>query len=226
MEQRSKKNKEKKKEINKWKWAFLSLITILLALVFYFISLLGSSSIEKAQEEEPNLTEEIEIKSGITKEDAEFVLNSYLDTQTDEGKNTYQVEIDDRIKLSAQIKMTALKVPMTLVFEPYATEKGNLQLRLESMDLASLSLPVNLLLSILANQMDLPDYIQIDSEEEMILVDFNELKNYYPYGIKLERVNLENNDIQLKLYVNKDTLKRALDFEKESQSSSEEDIES
>ena len=219
MNERTRKEKNDKK-VNKWKWAFLLLLFIILLGFFAFLKLLEPRSIEKSKEPVSSTAGEIEITSSLSKEDAEFVMNSYLDTQTEDENISYQIEIDEVIDLTSTIKIQSLELPIEMTFEPFATEEGNLQLHARSMEVASFSLPLGLVLTVLTNQIDLPEYVQVDSKEKIIFVDFNGLRNYYPYGIQLERVDLKTDDIQLKLFVNKDTLKRALDFEKKIQSNS------
>lgn len=221
MEEKRRQKPKEKKEINKWKWAFLLLLSLLLFLIFFFIRLLNPSSIEESEEIDKTQSEEIEITSNINKKDAEFIMNNYLNTQKESKNISYKIRIEDTIQLSSKIKIMNLELPLTISFLPYSTEKGNLQLRAESMKLASLSLPVSSVLAILANQMNLPHYIQIDSDQKMIVVNFNDLKEYYPYRIEIDKIDLENNDIKLKLFVNKDTLIRALDYEKEIRSNSD-----
>lgn len=225
MEETSRQNKKIKRKTNKWKWAFLTLVSLMLLVFFFFIRALMPISTEEIEQSESPTTikeEEIEIASSLTKEDAEFIMNSYLKAQMKEEGSSYQIKIDEDLVLSASLKMMALELPLTLTFDPYATEDGNLQLRAKSLELASLSLPVTAVLSVLDNQMDLPSYIDLDSEEKMILVDFSDLRHYYPYGVELEKVDLKNNDIRLKLFVNKDTLIRAIDSEKDESNSIEE----
>lgn len=219
MNERTRKDKNNKK-VNKWKWAFLILLSIILIGFFAILRLLEPRSIEKSKEPVYSTADEIEITSSLSKEDAEFVMNSYLDTQTEDENISYQIEIDEVIDLTSTIKIQSLELPIEMTFEPFATEEGNLQLHARSMEVASFSLPLGLVLTVLTNQIDLPEYVQVDSKEKIIFVDFNGLRNYYPYGIQLERVDLKTDDIQLKLFVNKDTLKRALDFEKKIQSNS------
>lgn len=219
MNEKTRKEKNVKK-VNKWKWAFLLLLFIILLGFFAFLKLLEPRSIEKNKDTVYSTADEIEITSSLNKKDAEFVMNSYLDTQTEDENISYQIEIDEVIDLTSTIKIQSLELPIEMTFEPFATDKGNLQLRAQSMEVASLSLPLGLVLKLLTNQIDLPEYVQVDSKEKIIQVDFNGLRNYYPYGIELERVDLKTDDIQLKLFVNKDTLKRALDFEKKIQSNS------
>lgn len=219
MNEKTRKEKNVKK-VNKWKWAFLLLLFIILLGFFAFLKLLEPRSIEKNKDPVYSTADEIEITSSLNKKDAEFVMNSYLDTQTEDENIRYQIKIDEVIDLTSTIQISSLELPIKMVFEPFATDKGNLQLRAQSMEVASVSLPLGLVLKLLTNQIDLPEYVQVDSKEKIIQVDFNGLRNYYPYGIELERVDLKTDDIQLKLFVNKDTLKRALDFEKKIQSNS------
>lgn len=214
MNKTSRQKNKNQQEVNKWKWAFISLVTILLLVFFLFVRALMPISIEEREPQALSPTDDkIELSSALSKEDAEFIMNSYLNVQADSDSPSYQIEIEEELKFASTVNLLGLELPFILTFDPYATEEGNLQLRAKSMDLASLSLPVSAVLSALGSQMDLPDYIQIDSDEKMILVDFNELENYYPYGIELEKVDLETDEIRLKLSVNKDTLKRALDSE-------------
>lgn len=225
MEETSRQNKKSHKKINKWKWAFLTLVSLVLLVFFFFIRALLPISTEKLEQNEFPIVDnedKIEIGSSLRKEDAEFIMNSYLEAQMEEEGPSYQIKIEEDLNLSASLKIMGLELPFTIAFDPYATEDGNLQLRARSMELASLSLPVSAVLSALSSQMDLPTYIDLDSAEKMILVDFSELRDYYPYGVELEKIDLKNNDIRLKLFVNKDTLIRALDSEEDEPSLIEE----
>lgn len=223
MEEKRRQKSKEKKEINKWKWAFLLLLSLLLLLLFFFIRLLDPSSIEESEKTDKAELKEIEITSSINKRDAEFIMNNYLDTQKENKNVSYQIKIEDTLQLSSKIKIMNLELPLKISFAPYSTENGNLQLRAESMKLASLSLPVSSVLAILANQMNLPHYIQIDSDKKMVVVNFNDLQTYYPYRIEIDKIDLKNNDIKLKLFVNKDTLIRALDYEKKIRSNSDDE---
>lgn len=216
MEKTSRQNRQESGKVNYWKWAFISLIALLvLGVILLLQAIRPINSVEDSVSKTPiDPKGEIEIVSELSKEDVEFVLNSFLEVETKDSPASYQVKLDEELELASKIEWMGLTIPFSLTFEPYATEDGNLQLRAQSVEVASFSLPVSAIMAALGNQMDLPTFIQLDSDSQMILVDFNQLHNFYPYGIELEKVDLENDEIQLKLFVNKATLKRALDSEK------------
>lgn len=216
MEKTSRQNRQESGKVNYWKWAFISLIALLvLGVILLLQAIRPINSVEDSANKTPiDPKGEIEMVSELSKEDVEFVLNSFLEVETKDSPASYQVKLDEELELASKIEWMGLTIPFSLTFEPYATEDGNLQLRAQSVEVASFSLPVSAIMAALGNQMDLPTFIQLDSESQMILVDFNQLHNFYPYGIELEKVDLENDEIQLKLFVNKATLKRALDSEK------------
>lgn len=216
MEKTSRQNRQESGKVNYWKWAFISLIALLvLGVILLLQAIRPINSVEDSANKTPiDPKGEIEIVSELSKEDVEFVLNSFLEVETKDSPASYQVKLDEELELASKIEWMGLTIPFSLTFEPYATEDGNLQLRAQSVEVASFSLPVSAIMAALGNQMDLPTFIQLDSESQMILVNFNQLHNFYPYGIELEKVDLENDEIQLKLFVNKATLKRALDSEK------------
>lgn len=216
MEKTSRQSEQESAKVNYWKWAFISLIAVLvLSVILLLQAIRPINSVEDSANKTPiDPKGEIEMVSELSKEDVEFILNSFLEVESKDSPASYQVKLDEELELASKIEWMGLRIPFLLTFEPYATEDGNLQLRAQSVELASFSLPVSAIMAALGNQMNLPTFIQLDSESQMILVDFNQLHNFYPYGIELEKVDLENDEIQLKLFVNKATLKRALDSEK------------
>lgn len=213
MSESTRQKKQTIKKVNYWKWAFLSLVGVLLIGIFSLVRLTRSVTTLQDETERPETdqTEAIEIVSELSKADVEFVLNSFLEAELKEMPTPYQIQIEENMVLSSAVDLMGLTIPFALTFEPYATEEGNLQLRAQAVEVASLSLPVNVIMAALGNQMDLPSFIQLDSKAQMILVNLNELHHYYPYGIELEKVDLINDEIRLKLFVNKDTLKQTLD---------------
>lgn len=213
MSEPKRQGKQARKKVNYWKWALLSLLGVLVMGVFFLVRLTRpvTSTQDQTEQPTPDRTEAIEIVSELSKADVEFVLNSFLEAELEAAPTPYQIRIEEDMVLSSAVDIMGLTIPFSLTFEPYATEDGNLQLRAQKVEVASLSLPVSVIMAALGNQMDLPSFIQLDSETQMILVNLNELHHYYPYGVALEKVDLINDEIRLKLFVNKATLKQALD---------------
>lgn len=214
-EKRSRPPKEKS-AMNWWKWAFISLFTLLLIGLFWLIHAVQPVRIdqEDAEQEIVSVDEEVALVSNLTKEDAATIMNIYLETVEENEVGSYEIVLEDQLEIQARVDIFQWQVPYTLSFEPLVTENGNLQLRADTIELSSFTMPVSTVLSVLANELDLPPFIGVDSGEQMILIDFNKLSEEYDVGVTMEKIDLENNEIELKLSLNKDTLLETMKFEK------------
>lgn len=214
-EKRSRNNKEKT-SINFWKWAFLSLVSLIVIGLFLFVRALQPVSIKESDPKNTTeLTNELSLVSTITTEDAEVLMNQSIEAMLIDEQLSYEVILDDQLEIRSTVKLFTFEVPYTLFLDPYVTEDGNLQLRANAIELANFSLPVSAVLSLLAGELELPFYIGVDSAAKIILIDFNELSTRHGIGITMKKIDLENNEIQLKLSVNQATLIEALNFDKE-----------
>lgn len=210
--------KKNKSSFNGWKWAFISLVSlILIGLFFLFRALQPVSMQEEATKQSLESTDEVSLVSTITTEDAETIMNSSIKAMITDEQFSYEVVLDEQLEIHSNVELFSFKIPYTLFFDPYVTEDGNLQLRADAIQLANFSLPVSAVLSLLAGELELPPYIGVDSELQLILIDFNKMSAAYDFGITMQKVDLENNDIQLKLSVNQATLIEAIHFENNSQ---------
>lgn len=214
-EKRSRNNKGKT-SINFWKWAFLSLVSLIIIGLFLFVRALQPVSIkESVPKNTVELKDELSLVSTITTEDAEVLMNQSIEAMLIDEQLAYEVSLDEQLEIRSTAKLFTFEVPYTLFLDPYVTDDGNLQLRADAIELANFSLPVSAVLSLLAGELELPFYIGVDSAAKIILIDFNELSTQHGIGITMEKIDLENNEIQLKLSVNQATLIEALNFDKE-----------
>src|SRR5699024_7863690 len=199
-EQRRTKNKEKNSSVNWWKWAFLGLI---LVLILFFVQLMGSFQsvlINKPNDTEVAYTDqEMVFTTSTNREDTEQFINTFLTTALDEEDNHFYVELKDQLLVHGQLEVFQLNVPFTLAFDPYVLENGNVQLRADSVELGTFSLPVGATMSLFANQLKVPDFIAIDSEKEMIVINLNELETEQNIGIQMVRIDLPEDEIQMNL---------------------------
>lgn len=198
---RKNKNNQKNKTVNWWKWAFLALITLIILLFISLIVAIRPVSVnEPNMETVENSEDELVLEASLTKSDTESFLNTYLATVSDEGMN-YTVQLTNQLEVNGDVPVFGFTIPFTLTFDPYVLENGNIQLRADSLDLASFSLPVSTVMNLIVDQLEIPDFIAFDSEEQMIVVNLNELRETTMIGITLEKIDLENDDIQLNVHV-------------------------
>lgn len=205
--QRRTTSKKNKSSANWWKWAFLSLVTLLILFIMWLMSSIQSVSINEPNKNATEYTnQEMVFTTNTNRADTERFINTFLSTTLDEEYNHFSIELQDELNVHGYLEIFQFDVPFILSFDPYVTENGNVQLRAESVELGSFSLPVKAAMSLLANQLDVPDFISINSEEEMIVINLNELSEDQDVGIQMVRIDLPEDDIEMKLYFHEEMI--------------------
>ena len=206
-EQRRAKNREKKSSVNWWKWAFLGLVLVLILFVVQLMGSFQSVSINEPNNNEVTHTDqEMVFTATASREDTEQFINTFLSTVLDEEENNFSVELKDQLLVHGQLEVFQLNVPFTISFDPYILENGNVQLRASAVELGSFSLPVGATMSLVADQFYVPDFIAIDSEEEMIVINLNEFNTEQNISVEMVRIDLPEDEIQMNLYIHEDEI--------------------
>ena len=206
-EQRRAKNREKKSSVNWWKWAFLGLVLVLILFVVQLMGSIQSVSINEPNNNEVTHTDqEMVFTATANREDTEQFINTFLSTVLDEEENNFSVELKDQLLVHGQLEVFQLNVPFTISFDPYILENGNVQLRASAVELGTFSLPVGATMSLVADQFYVPDFIAIDSEEEMIVINLNEFNTEQNIGVEMVRIDLPEDEIQMNLYIHEDEI--------------------
>lgn len=206
-EQRRAKNREKKSSVNWWKWAFLGLVLVLILFVVQLMGSFQSVSINEPNNNEVTHTDqEMVFTATANREDTEQFINTFLSTVLNEEENNLSVELKDQLLVHGQLEVFQLNVPFTISFDPYILENGNVQLRASAVELGSFSLPVGATMSLVADQFYVPDFIAIDSEEEMIVINLNEFNTEQNISVEMVRIDLPEDEIQMNLYIHEDEI--------------------
>ena len=207
-EQRRTKNQKKSSAINWWKWAFIGLILVLVLFSVQLMRSFQSVSINQPNHTKVTQTDqEMVFTASTNREDTEQFINTFLSTAFEEESQHFYVELKDQLLINGQLEVFKLDVPFTISFDPYVLENGNVQLRADSVELGTFSLPVSATMSLFANQLDIPDFIAIDSEEEMIVINLNELDATQSMRIQMIRIDLPEDEIQMNLYIDDEMIK-------------------
>jgi uncharacterized protein YpmS len=199
---RSNRQRSEGKSINGWKWAFILLVTIIAIAFFAVIRSVQPVRINEANTEMTNRpNDEVVLTTEINKEDTEVVVNTFLDERLNDENQNLTFALNEDIDITGTVQFLGFDVPFGMAMTPYVLENGNLQLRATSVDLASFSLPVSTVLSLLVNQVEWPSFIAIDSDSQMIVINLNELSAHYEVDVAVTYINLENDEIRINLYV-------------------------
>lgn len=212
--QQTRQGNEKKQRANLWKWAFFGLLTLIVGFFIYL-----AVSIQPVVINGPNLepvtvsNEAIELSTEMNKEDAEQVVNAYLNTTLGQEFSGYQIALTDQLEIHGPLTVFGFEVPFALYFEPFVQENGNIQLRGETVELANFSLPVSAVMSLLARQIDFPEFIAVNSEEQVIMLNLNELTKDYNFDLEMTKIDLEAGILELNLRMDESAMMNQLQME-------------
>ncbi|GAA0372291.1 hypothetical protein GCM10008932_24450 [Alkalibacterium iburiense] len=197
-------NRKPRRQRNGWKWAFFILLVAILALFGWLVYRLQpveqdneSSEVVSRVETEGVLTFDL----STNKDDLNHLVNLYLEEELGEEFEGYSVSIDEFVDLAGTIDVLGFPVQFTLIMEPLVMENGDLQLKAESIQLGSFDLPLSLTMNILSQQLDLPEWMRVNSEDEYILVAFNEFQLENGAYFQMDYIDLEDDDIRLTIFL-------------------------
>lgn len=183
-------------------WAFLILLGIIISLSIWIIVRLQPISSENTGEQVGDLTvieDSLRFEVVTDKNQLNRVINLYLEEELDEQFAGYNVVIDEDVQLSGALKVFGFDVDFLLRMDPYVVDDGNLQLRATSIQLGSFDLSIGIAMNVLSQQLDLPQWIRVDSEQQMILVALNEFQLENDVQFAMQRIDLQEDDIRLNI---------------------------
>lgn len=205
---------------NPWKIAFFSLlIGLILALggtYLYVIHLINSnqnavntvtSQVTTSQQaSETSLAFDV----NLTKAQLSQLLNQSLqETKNLTGPMT--ITIEDKIVLKGSTEFLGLSVPYVLQASPFIMDNGNLQLKVDSFKLSGLSLPSSTALSSIGNQENLPTWLGIDSQNQLIVLQLNQLNFGEKNSVVVKSIDLPADSIVFSVSFSQEQLQKILD---------------
>lgn len=183
-------------------WAFLILLGVIISLSIWIIVRLQPSSSENTGEQAGDVTvieDSLSFEVVTDKNQLNRVINLYLEEELDEQFTGYNVMIDEDVQLSGALQVFGFDVDFLLRMDPYVVDDGSLQLRATSIQLGSFDLPIGIAMNVLSQQLDLPYWIRVDSEQQMILVALNEFQLENDVQFAMQRIDLQEDDIRLNI---------------------------
>ena len=191
-----------KKKRNYWKFAFLALIAINL---FVMISSLIPSR-TKHQVSTTQIVEQGENWMEVTLSKTEIQNILEIVTKKNQIENPRFpnfVMNDSVIQITGDAKALGVTVPYKMTTVPYVTEEGAIQLKIQSVQLAGLSLPLFLAMGRL-QQMEFPEWFQLNAEQQYFLLNLSGL--YEGNMIKAKKFNLKTNEFIFSVSISKDNI--------------------
>ncbi|EXJ22605.1 YfaA [Alkalibacterium sp. AK22] len=189
------------RETSGWKWAFFILLVLVGSIVFWIGWQLRPTeqSTQSIRTEGTAVAEGDELVFELTsnRQQLNQVVNVYLSRELGDDFSGYTFTIDENVELSGTIQVVNFDVDFSLYMDPFVMEDGNLQLRATSIQLGAFELPTGLAMNVISQQLELPDWVRINSEEQIILVALSEFRLGNGARLRMNRIDLEADDITI-----------------------------
>ena len=191
-----------KKKRNYWKIAFLALIAINL---FVIISTLIPNR-AKYQISTMPIVEQGEnwMEVTLSKNEIQNILEIVSKKNQVENPNFPNFVMNDSvIQITGDANALGITVPYKMTTVPYVTEEGDIQLKIQSVQLAGLSLPLFLAMGRL-QQMEFPEWFQLNTEKQYFLLNLSGL--HEGNTIKAKKINLKTNEFIFSISISNDNI--------------------
>ena len=191
-----------KNKRNYWKIAFIALIAINL---FVMISSLIPSR-TKHQVSTTQIVEQGEnwMEVTLSKNEIQTILEIVTKKNQIENPSFPNFVMNDSvIQITGDAKALGVTVPYKMTTVPYVTEEGAIQLKIQSVQLAGLSLPLFLAVGRL-QQMEFPEWFQLNAEQQYFLLKLSGL--YEGNTIKAKKFNLKTNEFIFSVSISNDNI--------------------
>ena len=196
-----------RKTKRKWRYWKIALLGLMAMLVLLFIStFIPSRPKEQVSTTNTKIVEQGENWMEVTLSKTE--IQSLLDTvskKNQEENPTFPnfVMNDSVIQINGDANALGITVPYKMTTVPYVTEDGEIQLKIQSVQLAGLSLPLFLAVGRL-QQMEFPEWFQLNAEQQYFLLNLSGL--YEGNTIKAKKFNLKTNEFIFSVSISNDNI--------------------
>lgn len=187
---------------NKWRTSFWLLALINLGIVIWLVALVflpSSYTIVNVDQKKESPDAEFTIVS--TKENMEQLANEYLSELSTQTVFDYSITLDRNVTLSGNIKAFDQIIPINVELHPEVQENGDLILRQEKISLGKLPLPNKKVLEFVKENYNLPEWVIVNPNEENIYVAVTQMDTASNFNVKVDRFNLNSNQLAFKIAV-------------------------
>jgi len=196
------KRNQQKNKLNGWKWAFLVLLASVIGIGVWFFTQLTPVIIGETNLDIRDSNEEVMFQVSTEKDDINQLVASYLKNEkVVKGPVNYQFRLEDQAQLVGTFQFFGKDVQFQLFLEPYVMENGNLQFKATNLSIGKLRLPITFALNQIEGQLNIPDWVAIDSEQETIVFNLNEFTLESGMHFSADKINLAENDIRINVYL-------------------------
>ena len=190
-------------KLNPWKAAFLFLVAVLIGGFLLLFTRLTQERENVSQIIAENVVREGDpvITINSNKEQVNRFVDFYLADLQKDAEQHYQFVLKNEALLTGEFDLLGFPVSFYLYFDPFVMANGNIQLKAKSLSIGALGLPINQVLKMIQNNSEIPEWIDIQPKEEMIILRLDQFELKNGMFFRADKINLVDNKIQLNVYL-------------------------
>lgn len=190
-------------KLNPWKAAFLFLVAVLIGGFLLLFTRLTQERENVSQIIAENVVREGDpvITINSNKEQVNRFVDFYLADLQKDTEQQYQFVLKNEALLTGEFDLLGFPVSFYLYFDPFVMANGNIQLKAKSLSIGALGLPINQVLKMIQNNSEIPEWIDIQPKEEMIILRLDQFELKNGMFFRADKINLVDNKIQLNVYL-------------------------
>jgi uncharacterized protein YpmS len=190
---------------NKWKFAFFILLGVVVLLFIVLMIMVNApvNHINSPSYTNPGVgnNKEVSLNVAAKKADLNKIINHYLEEEGFTGPLDYQIILADEVELYGSFPVFDQNLQLQLTFEPRALDNGDLVLKQKTISIGTLNLPVSYVMKIIQNNYKLPEWVQIDPNEESVYVSLQQMELKSDIKVRANSFDLKRDDISFTLLV-------------------------
>lgn len=193
---------------NPWRIAFIVLVAVLVGFSLVLINRITTPRMtyDKSApkiETKGKAILDINMKKAQVNES----LNFFMKDMMEESGVDYSFNLENEAMIDGTFKLLGHETHFYLYFDPFVLNDGNIQLRAKSLSVGSLNVPIPAMINYISSTTDLPDWIEIDADKQIINLHLDKFKMKNGLAIKAKKINLIDDDISFSLYLPKEEAK-------------------
>lgn len=185
------------KKMTTWHRRFILLALINgVLIVTLFVFLLLTPPVSDSLPD-PTYQEELGAKFTVetTKSDLNDLINTYINDVLKTNQANFDVIVDDDIQLNGELFAFGVPIPLRVTMDPVVMDNGDLVLKMNTLSLGLLDLPRGRILHYINRQVETPDWLYFDSENEQIYLAVTSIEIDSNLRFRVDALDLSTDSI-------------------------------
>lgn len=203
MSDKKKQHKNPSSPKKKWKRLFYSLVVINVFVIISLVTLIfwpvAKTYIPSSDNETGGQSTEFTVRT--TKENLNELVNAYIDKLLKNSKHQYSVSFEEDVHLIGELPVFSTTVPLSVHLDPEVQKNGDVILKQKSISVGMLELPNKKIMEYMKKYLPMPNWVTVDPSEEEIYVAVTDMNIRSNFGVKLEHIDLEKNNLAFKIQI-------------------------